>query len=152
MIDTWSEGHLLAAWIVMWTVAFAAMALLAAPAKTAAIAMRAGLVRWNTARKQAEQDRELWALAQTDSRVMADLTCAMSRAALRRSASPSERSRSGSVNASAETAVRSMSMGSAAVAEPSISCSTCGGSARSPKFSTSPAGSSPCRRRYATSS
>ena len=83
VIDTWSEGHLLAAWIVMWTVAFAAMALLAAPAKIAVIAMRAGLVRWNTARKQAEQDRELWALAQTDSRVMADLTCAMSRASSR---------------------------------------------------------------------
>ena len=32
-IDTWTEGHLLAAWIVMWTVAFAALALLAAPAR-----------------------------------------------------------------------------------------------------------------------
>ncbi len=80
VVDTWSEGHLLAAWIVMWTVAFAAMALLAAPAKTAAVALRVGFARWNAARKQAAEDRELWALAQTDSRVMADLTCAMSRA------------------------------------------------------------------------
>ena len=31
------------------------------------------------ARRQAAEDRALWQLAQTDSRVMADLTCAMTR-------------------------------------------------------------------------
>src|SRR3954454_19142118 len=31
VVDTWSDGHLLAAWIVMWTVAFGALALFAAP-------------------------------------------------------------------------------------------------------------------------
>ena len=80
VVETWSEGHLLAAWIVMWTVAFAAMALLASPAKRAVISLRNGFARWNVARRQAAQDRELWALAQTDSRVMADLVCAMGRA------------------------------------------------------------------------
>ena len=30
VIDTWTEGHLLAAWIALWTVAFAAIGLLAA--------------------------------------------------------------------------------------------------------------------------
>ena len=33
VVDTWTEGHLLVAWILMWTVAFAALALLAAPAR-----------------------------------------------------------------------------------------------------------------------
>ncbi|HWI83554.1 hypothetical protein [Ramlibacter sp.] len=79
VIDTWSEGHLLAAWIAMWAVAFAGMALLAAPAKRAAVALGAGLKRWNATRRQAAEDRALWQLAQTDSRVMADLTCAMGR-------------------------------------------------------------------------
>ena len=83
VIDTWTEGHLLAAWVVMWAVAFAALAMLASPAKRAAINLRAGFKSWRAAQRQAAQDRELWALAQTDSRVMADLTCAMSMAAAR---------------------------------------------------------------------
>ncbi len=81
VVETWSEGHLLAAWIAMWAIAFAAMALLAAPAKRAARTMKAGLVQWRATRRQAAEDRALWELAQTDSRVMSDLNCAMSRAA-----------------------------------------------------------------------
>ena len=46
----------------------------------AAKTIRAGFARWQAARRQAAADRVLWQLAQTDSRVMADLTCAMSRA------------------------------------------------------------------------
>jgi hypothetical protein len=79
VIDTWTEGHLLAAWIIMWALAFAGLALFAAPAKRAAISLRSGLRHWNAARRQAAQDRELWQLAQTDSRVMADLQCAIAR-------------------------------------------------------------------------
>ena len=33
VVDTWTEGHLLAAWIMLWVVAFAALALFAAPAR-----------------------------------------------------------------------------------------------------------------------
>ena len=45
VIDTWTEGHLLAAWIVMWAVAFAAIALFAAPAR------RAARARWSRSPK-----------------------------------------------------------------------------------------------------
>ncbi|HWP13233.1 MAG TPA: hypothetical protein VNN06_15530 [Ramlibacter sp.] len=83
VVDTWTEGHLLAAWIVMWAVAFAALALLAAPAKSAAAALRVGLKRWAAARKQAAEDEQLWQLALTDARVMADLSRAMSAGASR---------------------------------------------------------------------
>jgi undecaprenyl pyrophosphate phosphatase UppP len=83
VVDTWTEGHLLAAWVVMWAVAFAALALLAAPAKRAAAALRAGLRRWAAARKQAAQDEQLWKLALTDARVMADISRAMSASASR---------------------------------------------------------------------
>eukprot|EP01030_Chromulinospumella_sphaerica_P032877 gene32877-33678_t len=31
VIDTWVDGHMLAAWVALWTVAFAALALLAPP-------------------------------------------------------------------------------------------------------------------------
>ena len=31
VIDTWTDGHLLAGWVALWTVAFAALALLAPP-------------------------------------------------------------------------------------------------------------------------
>ena len=77
VVETWTEGHLLVAWIVLWLVAFASLGLLAAPAKRASAALRIGYRRWNAARRQAEQDRELWNLALTDSRVMADISRAM---------------------------------------------------------------------------
>ncbi len=83
VIDTWTEGHLMAAWIVMWAVAFAALALLAAPAKRSAAALRTGLKKWAAARKQAAEDEKLWSLALTDARVMADISRAMSADALR---------------------------------------------------------------------
>lgn len=83
VVDTWTEGHLLAAWIVMWAVAFAALALLAAPAKRAAAALRVGLQRWAAARKRAAEDDQLWQLALTDARVMADISRAMTADATR---------------------------------------------------------------------
>ncbi len=83
VIDTWSEGHLLAAWIVMWAVAFAALALLASPARRAVATLRASTRRWALARKQVAQDEKLWAVALTDARVMADISRAMSADAVR---------------------------------------------------------------------
>ena len=78
VIDTWSEGHLLLAWIVMWTVAFAALALAARPARSVVHRMRIQLRQWAAARRSAEQDDKLWHLALTDARVMADISRAMS--------------------------------------------------------------------------
>lgn len=80
VVETWTEGHLLVAWIALWAIAFAAIAMLAMPAKRAAKSLQAGLSHWNAQRRQAAEDRALWQLAQSDSRVMADLTCALSRA------------------------------------------------------------------------
>lgn len=77
VVETWTEGHLLAAWIVLWMVAFAALGLMAHPAKRMAAGLRTGFRRWSAARRQAAQDRELWNLALTDSRVMADISRAM---------------------------------------------------------------------------
>lgn len=79
VIDTWTEGHLFAAWVVLWTIAFAALGLLATPARRAVKGVRSSWSRAATVRRQASQDRELWALALTDARVMAELSRAMSR-------------------------------------------------------------------------
>jgi hypothetical protein len=83
VVDTWTEGHLLAAWIVMWTIAFAALALLAAPARAAATSLRASYKDWQARRLQDRQDEQYWQAALQDARVMADISRAMSAAALR---------------------------------------------------------------------
>jgi hypothetical protein len=83
VIDTWTEGHLFAAWVVLWAVAFAALGLLATPARRAVQGARSTWSQAAASRRQAAQDRELWALALTDARVMAELSRAMSRDSLR---------------------------------------------------------------------
>jgi hypothetical protein len=82
VVDTWTEGHLLAAWIVMWTVAFAGLALLATPARRAAAGLRLALERWKVRRIQARHDEQFWQAALQDARIMADISRAMSAAAL----------------------------------------------------------------------
>ena len=83
VIDTWTEGHLLAAWIVLWIVAFAALGLLAAPARRTATALRTAMKAWNERRVQAAQDEQYWQAALADARIMADISRAMSSAALK---------------------------------------------------------------------
>ena len=83
VVDTWTEGHLLMAWIVMWTIAFAALALLAAPARNAGSVLRTTLRVWSDRRKAAVQDQKLWELALSDARVMADISRAMTRDTMR---------------------------------------------------------------------
>lgn len=83
VVDTWTEGHLLMAWIIMWTIAFTALALLAAPARNAGSVLRTSLRVWGERRQQAAEDEKLWAVALTDARVMADISRAMSAGAPR---------------------------------------------------------------------
>jgi len=77
VVDTWSDGHLLAGWIALWTVAFAGLALLAGPIRMAVASTKTGFDNWMLAQKRAEQDRKLWEHALTDARVMADISRAM---------------------------------------------------------------------------
>ena len=83
VIDTWSDGHLLVAWIALWCVAFAAMALFAAPARRLAVGLRNTLKTWKADRKALKEDQKLWNVALQDARVMADLSRAMSRDGMR---------------------------------------------------------------------
>lgn len=80
LMDTWADGHLLAAWVLMWVIGFSALALLAPTARSLAARVMTGLDGWsqNVARRRA--DERLWDLARRDSRVMADIQAAASRA------------------------------------------------------------------------
>lgn len=78
VIDSWSDGHLMAAWIVLWSVAFAAMGLLAEPLRRAVGSLRSGFKAWSARRRQSLADEQLWRLALNDARVMAEISRAMS--------------------------------------------------------------------------
>ncbi|MBS0508880.1 MAG: hypothetical protein JSR53_16005 [Proteobacteria bacterium] len=77
LIDSWSDGHLLAAWMVLWGIAFAGMALLAVPARNAVALVRSGAKAWAEARRHAAEDEKTWNAALHDARLMADLSRAM---------------------------------------------------------------------------
>jgi hypothetical protein len=83
VIDTWSEGHLMLAWIALWTIGFAALALAAGPVRSAVNRLRVTMGQWSATRRAAAQDEALWAVALTDARVMADISRAMSQDASR---------------------------------------------------------------------
>jgi hypothetical protein len=77
VIDTWTEGHLLAAWMVLWVVAFAALALLTMPARRMAVALRTSFKAWAEKRARAAEDQRTWQVALKDPRIMAELNHAM---------------------------------------------------------------------------
>ncbi len=86
LIDTWADGHLMVTWVALWLVGFAALAVFAGAARQLAVAGRqlsgaamSRLDAWSERVAHAKADERLWALAQTDPRLMADLTAAMSR-------------------------------------------------------------------------
>ena len=78
VIEAWSDGHLLAAWIALWLVAFAGIALLAQPVRRFSHGLRPAMMRWRQAREEARQTALMWQYAQIDPRVMADIQRALS--------------------------------------------------------------------------
>lgn len=79
LIETWANGHLLLMWVALWTVAFAALALLAPPLRHLANALAKHAARGSQARAQRRADEAMWQHAQTDARVMHDIQAAMTR-------------------------------------------------------------------------
>ncbi|TAG26138.1 MAG: hypothetical protein EAZ37_10260 [Burkholderiales bacterium] len=78
VIDTITDGHLFAAWIGLWAIGFAVMALLTQPAFAAARALGKVWSDWRAANRLAAQDEKMWDLAKHDPRVMADIWAAAS--------------------------------------------------------------------------
>lgn len=77
LVETWNDGHLLAAWVVLWAVAFAGIALFAGPALQGGRSLRTAWRGWAQRRRQAESDRRYWEVALSDARVMAEISRAM---------------------------------------------------------------------------
>lgn len=82
MMENWADGHLLAAWLVLWTVAFAALALLATPIRRTVLRLKsidgsATYAAWSARRKARLTDEKMWEYARHDPRVMADITRAL---------------------------------------------------------------------------
>lgn len=76
LIDTWADGHLMVAWVGLWLVGFAALALFAGAARQLAVTVVRALDAWSQRVAAARADARLWAIADADPRVMADLRAA----------------------------------------------------------------------------
>ena len=76
VINNWTDGHMLAAWVALWTVTFAALAILATPLRKIANAGAAWISAYQQANKERRQEAELWELARHDHRVMAEIRMA----------------------------------------------------------------------------
>lgn len=79
LIEAWVDGHLLLGWVALWTVTFAALALLAPPLRQFTSAMAATMARRSREAKERRAEETLWEYACQDPRVMAELQCARAR-------------------------------------------------------------------------
>ena len=77
LIEVWTDGHLMVGWVALWTVTFAAIALLAKPLRQTVYGLREARTAWSARRDQAIADDRLWGIALADARVMADISRAM---------------------------------------------------------------------------
>lgn len=80
LVDTWADGHLLAAWVLLWVVAFAAIGFLAPTTRYFSSNLLRALDAWSRRVATKRADDRLWELAMKDPRVMADLRAAETRA------------------------------------------------------------------------
>jgi len=79
MIDTWADGHLFAAWVALWSVAFVALALFASAARGAAVNVASAYKGWTLRLQQSRDEAAYWESAKNDPRIMAELDAAILR-------------------------------------------------------------------------
>ena len=79
LLESWAERHEIAAWLVLWGIAVAAIVLLRGITRVAARKAMGALDAWSAKVAQRRADERLWAMAQTDARLMADLQSALDR-------------------------------------------------------------------------
>ena len=81
MIDSWAQSHVVAAWVALWTVAALAMGLLRGITRALAHQLMKVLDAWSAQVASRRADERLWAMAQSDPRLMSDLQVALDVAA-----------------------------------------------------------------------
>jgi hypothetical protein len=80
VIDTWTDGHLLAGWVALWTVAFAVLALLAPPLRQISAFAAGGFIAYFRELRIRQEEVRMWELASHDPRVLEEIRAAMARA------------------------------------------------------------------------
>lgn len=80
VINTWADGHLMLAWVLLWAVVFASLALFADTARRLARRTVVALDSWSRSMAEARAEMRLWEMARQDPRLMRELTAARDRA------------------------------------------------------------------------
>lgn len=80
IVSTWTDGHLLMAWVALWAMVFAALALFAEAPRGWPTRVIAALEARAKAAAERAADEHIWAVAQSDPRFMADIQAARLRA------------------------------------------------------------------------
>lgn len=83
LIDSWSEGHLLLAWVMLWSALFAGLALIARPLRIASVATALAIQNGLAARAKARHAQADWEFALQDPRMRQELRAAHARSAER---------------------------------------------------------------------
>lgn len=79
LINTWADGHLFLAWVFLWVVVFAGIALFGGAARTLARRTLRSLDGWSQALAEARAEARLWELAKQDPRLRDELMQARQR-------------------------------------------------------------------------
>jgi hypothetical protein len=79
VIDSWSDGHMLLAWVMLWLSIFGGLALLTRPMRRASTAGALWLQTRAAALVQARREAALWDLALQDPRMLQELRAAKAR-------------------------------------------------------------------------
>ena len=72
LVSTWADGHLFLAWVAMWAVVFASMAVFTGAARRLSQRLVLALDAWARDRAEARAEARFMDLAQRDPRMMAE--------------------------------------------------------------------------------
>jgi hypothetical protein len=79
LIDSWADGHMLLAWVMLWLSIFGGLALLTRPMRRASTASALWLQTRAAALVQSRREAALWELALHDPRMLQELRAAKAR-------------------------------------------------------------------------
>ncbi len=80
LIETWTDGHLLAGWVALWTLVFALLAMLASPLRRLAARLAAHLSQRVQHARMLRAEARMWEYASLDARTLADIRVMRTRA------------------------------------------------------------------------
>ena len=108
LMSTWNDGGLLVAWLVLWGVAFAAIAFFAGTARSLAVHALSGMRAAAERRAAARADEQFIAYAKHDPRILRDLQAIASRQEADAAEEPVTVAKAASADAAAPTLYQAM--------------------------------------------